>query len=382
MNSLLLFLFLGASVALAELPFEHPDFVEFLSEEDHEDIFGELADEENDPHRPRPRPPKVCLEKLVQCIKEHRPSGRPFTRPSGRPTRPADEENDPRRPRPRPPKECVEKLLQCIKEHRPSGRPSGRPTRPAEDYLSELDDEENDPRRPRPPKVCLEKLVQCIKEHRPSGRPFTRPSGRPTRPADEENDPRRPRPRPPKVCLEKLRQCIKEHRPSGRPSGRPFTRPSGRPTRPAEDYLSELDDEENDPRRPRPSGTPPAFVKKCREDLGKCFQNANDEPCARLKCLEQFGKCIKENLPSPRPTLPFTLPPKKKVCLEKSKMCFENAGDSCKQKIRCIICAKACLKKGRRVPRFCRPRPSGRPTRGRPSRPFTRPSGRPTRPAE
>ncbi|XP_078346694.1 uncharacterized protein LOC144631977 isoform X2 [Oculina patagonica] len=336
MNSLLLFLFLGASVALAELPFEHPDFVEFLSEEDHEDIFGELADEENDPHRPRPRPPKVCLEKLVQCIKEHRPSGRPFTRPSGRPTRPADEENDPRRPRPRPPKECVEKLLQCIKEHRPSGRPSGRPTRPAEDYLSELDDEENDPRRPRPPKVCLEKL----------------------------------------------RQCIKEHRPSGRPSGRPFTRPSGRPTRPAEDYLSELDDEENDPRRPRPSGTPPAFVKKCREDLGKCFQNANDEPCARLKCLEQFGKCIKENLPSPRPTLPFTLPPKKKVCLEKSKMCFENAGDSCKQKIRCIICAKACLKKGRRVPRFCRPRPSGRPTRGRPSRPFTRPSGRPTRPAE
>ena len=50
MNSLLLFLFLGASVALAELPFEHPDFVEFLNEESHEEILGELNDEENDPH--------------------------------------------------------------------------------------------------------------------------------------------------------------------------------------------------------------------------------------------------------------------------------------------------------------------------------------------
>ena len=50
LNSLLLFLFLGASVAFAELPFEHPDFVEFFSEEGHEEILGELADEENDPH--------------------------------------------------------------------------------------------------------------------------------------------------------------------------------------------------------------------------------------------------------------------------------------------------------------------------------------------
>ena len=54
MNSLLLFLFLGASVALAELPFEHPDFVEFLNEEGHEDLLGELDDEENDPHHHRP----------------------------------------------------------------------------------------------------------------------------------------------------------------------------------------------------------------------------------------------------------------------------------------------------------------------------------------
>ena len=54
MNSLLLFLFLGASVALAELPFEHPDFEEFLNEEGHKEILGELADEENDPHHHRP----------------------------------------------------------------------------------------------------------------------------------------------------------------------------------------------------------------------------------------------------------------------------------------------------------------------------------------
>ena len=53
LNSLLLFLFLGASVALAGLPFEHPDFVEFLNEEGHEEILGELADEENDPHHHR-----------------------------------------------------------------------------------------------------------------------------------------------------------------------------------------------------------------------------------------------------------------------------------------------------------------------------------------
>lgn len=54
MNSLLLFLFLGASVALAELPFEHSDLVEFLNEEGHEELLGELDDEENDPHHDRP----------------------------------------------------------------------------------------------------------------------------------------------------------------------------------------------------------------------------------------------------------------------------------------------------------------------------------------
>lgn len=66
MNSLLLILFLGASVALAELPFEHPALVEFLEDEGDE-IMGEFADEENDALRP------------------HQPSGRPkrrFPRPS------------------------------------------------------------------------------------------------------------------------------------------------------------------------------------------------------------------------------------------------------------------------------------------------------------
>ena len=49
MNSLLLFLLLGASVTLAELPFDHPALVGFLNEEG-EELFGaELADEENDP---------------------------------------------------------------------------------------------------------------------------------------------------------------------------------------------------------------------------------------------------------------------------------------------------------------------------------------------
>lgn len=65
MNSLLLILFLGASVALAELPFEHPALAEFL-EDEVDEIMGEFADEENDALRP------------------HRPSGRPsrFPRPS------------------------------------------------------------------------------------------------------------------------------------------------------------------------------------------------------------------------------------------------------------------------------------------------------------
>ena len=64
MNSLLLFLFLGASVALAELPFDDPALVEILNEEG-EKILGELklADEENDRdyHRPTRPPPVVSL---------------------------------------------------------------------------------------------------------------------------------------------------------------------------------------------------------------------------------------------------------------------------------------------------------------------------------
>ena len=51
MNSLLLFLFLGASVALAEFPFD----------EEGEEFLGELqlAEEENDPLPPTNRPPPV-----------------------------------------------------------------------------------------------------------------------------------------------------------------------------------------------------------------------------------------------------------------------------------------------------------------------------------
>ena len=73
MNSLLLFLFLGASVTFAELPFDDPALVEILNEEG-EEILGELqlADEENDPdyyrptrhpthHRPTRPPPVVSL---------------------------------------------------------------------------------------------------------------------------------------------------------------------------------------------------------------------------------------------------------------------------------------------------------------------------------
>ena len=60
MNSLLLFLFLGASVALAELPFDDPALEEILNEEG-EEFLGELqlADEENDPLPPPTRPPPV-----------------------------------------------------------------------------------------------------------------------------------------------------------------------------------------------------------------------------------------------------------------------------------------------------------------------------------
>ena len=72
MNSLLLFLFLGASVALAELPFDHPALVEFLNEEG-EELFGaELADEENDPRRPRPSPPPFVVKFFVShCFSDH-----------------------------------------------------------------------------------------------------------------------------------------------------------------------------------------------------------------------------------------------------------------------------------------------------------------------
>ena len=62
MNSLLLFLFLGASVALAELPFDDPALAEeIFKNEEGEEFLGELqlADEENDPLPPPTRPPPV-----------------------------------------------------------------------------------------------------------------------------------------------------------------------------------------------------------------------------------------------------------------------------------------------------------------------------------
>ena len=65
MNTLLLFLFLGASVALAELPLDHPVLVEFLNEEGEELFEAELADEENDPRRPRPSPPPFVVKFFV-----------------------------------------------------------------------------------------------------------------------------------------------------------------------------------------------------------------------------------------------------------------------------------------------------------------------------
>ena len=74
MNSLILFLFLGASVALAELPFDHPDFVEFLHEEGHEDILGDLADEENDPlRRPSGTPPAFVVSSVCLSFYPHLP---------------------------------------------------------------------------------------------------------------------------------------------------------------------------------------------------------------------------------------------------------------------------------------------------------------------
>ena len=72
MNSLLLILLLGASVALAELPFDHP---EFLNEE-REEFLGEPADEENDSHRPRPSgtPVPIMVNFFVSHCFPYRPT--------------------------------------------------------------------------------------------------------------------------------------------------------------------------------------------------------------------------------------------------------------------------------------------------------------------
>ncbi|RMX45656.1 hypothetical protein pdam_00020735 [Pocillopora damicornis] len=67
MNALLLVLFFGASVALAESPFGHPALDE-LSDEGSEEIIGEFADVENDPHNPFPKKIKCALA-LKRCKK-------------------------------------------------------------------------------------------------------------------------------------------------------------------------------------------------------------------------------------------------------------------------------------------------------------------------
>ncbi|XP_020628806.1 vegetative cell wall protein gp1-like [Orbicella faveolata] len=103
--------------------------------------------------------------------------------------------------------------------------------------------------------LCLllqEKCIKkCLEEHKPSKRPT-----RPGELADEENDPRRPRP---------SGLSPRPHRPSGasprtpRPSGKNCIKachekykPSILPTKPGKEA-----DEESDPRRPRPSGVSP-----------------------------------------------------------------------------------------------------------------------------
>ena len=73
-NTLLLVLFFGASVALAELPFENPALDE-LSDEDREEITEELEEVENDPFfleppsgPPSPSPPpEVKFSLLFFC---------------------------------------------------------------------------------------------------------------------------------------------------------------------------------------------------------------------------------------------------------------------------------------------------------------------------
>ncbi len=42
---------------MAELPFDHPDSIEFLNEEGHEEVLGKLADKKNDPLKRPSLPP-------------------------------------------------------------------------------------------------------------------------------------------------------------------------------------------------------------------------------------------------------------------------------------------------------------------------------------
>ncbi|PFX13655.1 uncharacterized protein LOC111345787 [Stylophora pistillata] len=65
MKTLPLVLFFGASVALARSPFEHSALDEF-SDEERENLLGELADEENDPKFPLPLFPSTLSAKLCE----------------------------------------------------------------------------------------------------------------------------------------------------------------------------------------------------------------------------------------------------------------------------------------------------------------------------
>ncbi|XP_022808800.1 uncharacterized protein LOC111345786 [Stylophora pistillata] len=131
MNTLLLVLFFGGSVALAELPFEDSAIDKLLDVEG-EEITGDLDLEvENDPLKPSGRPSLPLKEKVCKCLlricskclrptppeltrdefsdendaHRPRPSGRP--QPTGRP-----------RCKPRPPKKrfcewCKKRLNRC-----------------------------------------------------------------------------------------------------------------------------------------------------------------------------------------------------------------------------------------------------------------------------
>ncbi|XP_020628825.1 uncharacterized protein LOC110065982 [Orbicella faveolata] len=126
MNSLILILFLGATVALAEIHVENdpphkaprPILKKCKEKCMKPTKPGELADEENDPrvhrgNRHPSLPPKVrkCIH---DCLKEHKPSKPPP--PHTESGKVADEENDPRRARfsgPLMDDDCIPRKVLC-----------------------------------------------------------------------------------------------------------------------------------------------------------------------------------------------------------------------------------------------------------------------------